>query len=245
MAARPSQSGGPRMIDDDEDLIGVPVPAKAAPKKKGRPKGSKTRKLMKPANPPSEPPVTSTYYRAEAAVLQALLNPVTITFLSQVMEMDRQTVTKRLAKLPPVVMHRGGTPAYNFKQAMSYLATPVIDPAEVIKRIGSNDLPSALQKDVWDARLKAQKWRRQAGELWATEDVLEVLGEAFKRLKTTTQLWVDQITDKLALSDEMREELSRAVDGLQHDLHQTLVEMPKDRATKSQLAEIEGTELDG
>jgi hypothetical protein len=34
------------------------------------------------------------------------------------------------------------------------------------------------------------------------------------------------------------------VDGLQQDLHATLVEMPKERATTNQLAEIEGTDLD-
>jgi hypothetical protein len=78
-----------------------------------------------------------------------------------------------------------------------------------------------------------------AGELWATDDVLEVLGEAFQRLKTTTQLWIDQIGDNHSLPVEARKELTALVDALQADLHKTLVEMPKEKATRSQMADLE------
>ncbi len=219
--------------DDYEDLIGsVPARAPVAPKRKpGRPPK---------ADKPYEGPAGT-----DAMVTQALMRPVTIGFLSNVMKMDRQTVTKRLAPLPPVGTHRGNTPVYDFRQAMSYLAAPVISPEEIIKRISSTDLPASLQKDVWDARLKMQKWKAQAGELWPTEAVLEVLGEAFQRLKTTTQLWIDQITESQALTPAIREELTVLVDALMADMHRSLVQMAQERATRSQLAEIEGTDLDG
>jgi hypothetical protein len=181
---------------------------------------------------------------ANAATVQALLQPVSITFLADVLQRDKKTVVKRLAGLAPMGHHRGNIPLYDFRQALEYLVTPRFNAAEAIKRMGTADLPMGLQKDVWDARLKQQKWMKEAGDLWATEDVLEVLGEAFQRLKTTTQLWIDQLAETHALPAEVRKDLTAMVDGLQKDLHTTLVEMPAEKSTRSQLSEIEGTDLD-
>jgi len=63
-------------------------------------------------------------------------------------------------------------------------------------------------------------------------------------IKTTTQLWIDQLAETHALPDEVRKDLTAMVDGLQTDLHRTLVEMPQVKATNAQLGEIEGTDLD-
>lgn len=182
--------------------------------------------------------------RADARVVQALLQPVSITFLAQILKMERRTVNKRLAALAPIAQHRGNTPLYDFRQAMQYLVIPKTDVSEAIKKMGTADLPTSLQKDVWDAKLKAQTWRERAGELWRTDQVLEVLGDAFQRLRTTTQLWIDQIGDKHSLPAPARKELVELVDALQADLHQALVKMPEERSTMSQLGEIEGTDLD-
>ncbi len=176
------------------------------------------------------------------ALVQALHRPVSITFLADVMGMDRTTVRKRLANLPPLGQKRGGNPLYDFRQAMQYLVTPRVDMEKVLASMSAGDLPPSLQKDVWDARLKAQKWMVQAGELWATDDVLEVLGEAFQRLKTTTQLWIDQIGDTHSLPVAARKELTELVDTLQANLHKTLVEMPKEKATLSQAATVEAAD---
>lgn len=182
--------------------------------------------------------------KVDARVVQALLQPVSITFLAQILKMERRTVIKRLAGLEPIGQHRGNVPLYDFRQAMQYLVTPKVDVAEAIRKMGTDDLPVSLQKDVWDAKLKSQKWMIQAGELWRTEDVLEVLGEAFQRLKTTTQLWIDQVGDNNMLSPEARQELTELVDALQTDLHRSLCKMPEEKATLAQVGQIEGTDLD-
>ena len=179
-----------------------------------------------------------------AAIVQALHRPVSISFLSDVTHKDRKVITRRLSNLTPMGFHRGSIPLYDFRQALELIVTPKVDPAELIRKMGTNDLPIGLQKDVWDARLKQQQWMIKAGELWPTEDVMEVLGEAFQRLKTTTQLWVDQLADSHDLPNEVRQDLLGLVDGLQKSLHETLVEMPAARETQSQAGEIEGTALD-
>jgi hypothetical protein len=218
------------MNDDIDDILGPNPDERSRPKQNG----PVTKKKPGPAS-------TS---RADSTVVQKLFQPVSITFLADVLAKDRKTVTRRLAGLTPMGQHRGNVPLYDFRQALEYLVTPRFSAADAIKQMGTADLPVGLQKDVWDAKLKQQKWMEQAGDLWKTEDVLEVLGETFQRLKTTTQLWIDQLAETHALPDEVRKDLTAMVDGLQTDLHRTLVEMPEEKATNAQLGEIEGTDLD-
>ncbi|MFV0443904.1 MAG: hypothetical protein ACK5Q5_10065 [Planctomycetaceae bacterium] len=163
--------------------------------------------------------------------------PMSATFLATAMGMGPRTVQKKLAECPPIG-HSRNAPLYDFAQAMPYLVKPkAADIREALKQIGESDLPMSLQKDVWDARIKEQTWRSRAGELWKTEDVLEVLGDAFQALSSTTKLWTDQIADKHDLPIEVRETLMKRVDVLNEMLHRRLVEMPKEKQTLSQESE--------
>ncbi|MEM1430015.1 MAG: hypothetical protein AAGG09_11210 [Pseudomonadota bacterium] len=207
--------------DDLDDLLGPEPEAEPLPKP-FRPQ------LRKRASP-----------EIDAQTIDRLQEPVTATFISKALGMDRKRVVGLLSKLEPVGLHRRNVPLYNFRQALGVLIQPKVTPKMIedrLKRMSADDIPASLQKDVWDARLKAQKWMVQAGELWPTEDVLEVLGDTFQTLKTTTQLWIDQIGDNHDLPEKARQELTLLVDGLQKDLHQRLVEMPKERATPAQVA---------
>lgn len=222
------------MTDDEmEDLLGPEPEPEPEPKSKpGRKPGRKK------SSRGAEEGSSRALGRVSHEVVQALHRPVSVTFLSQAMNIDRKTVVKRLTGLKPVAHHRGDVPLYDFREAMKFLVQGKVDVASYVRKMGVADLPTALQKDVWDARLKEQKWRQNAGELWPTEAVLGVLGETFSRLKTTTQLWIDQIAETHSLPAEVRSELLVRVDALQTDLHRTLVEMPKEKATENQTAEI-------
>lgn len=163
--------------------------------------------------------------------------PMSVTFLATALGMGPRTVQKKLAECPPIGSSRNA-PLYDFKQAMPYLIKPkATDIREALKTLSDGDLPTSLQKDVWDARIKEQTWRSRAGELWKTEDVLEVLGDAFQALASTTKLWTDQIADKQDLPNETRQALMQRVDDLNEMLHQRLVEMPREKQTLSQEAE--------
>lgn len=224
------------MSDDIDDFLGLSeAPPKPAPKKRGRP--PKSASASNPAN------AAAAAVTPDSVILQGLQRPVSVNFLAQAFRMDRTVASRKLAPLPPVDTTHGGHPLYNFLQATQYLVKPQVDPVEVVKRLTAGDLPASLQKDVWDAKLKQQKWAVNAGDLWPTDDVLEVLGDAFQRLKTTTQLWIDQLSESRALSPELRQELTGLIDGLNRDLHDALVRMPAERQTRSQLGEIEGTDL--
>lgn len=177
---------------------------------------------------------------SEQQVVKRLNRPVSASFLGNCLDIDRRTVAKRLIDCPPVGYAGGNRALYDFRQALPFIVQRPMSEKDLeaaIRRLDSSSLPRGLSKDIWDAKLKAQKWRQNAGELWPTDKVLEILGEAFQRLKTSTQLWIDQIADNHALPEKARQELTVLVDALQADLHRTLCEMPKEAQTPSQLSE--------
>lgn len=127
---------------------------------------------------------------------------------------------------------------YDLNDALPYILPPVgLDVTNVIMKMRPSQLPERLRKEIWDARLKEQTWRQRAGELWATEDVIEVLSDTFTLLASKIKLWSDQIADEHELSNDARAALLGRVDDLQADLHRALVEMPRRGAHRSQAFE--------
>lgn len=161
---------------------------------------------------------------------------VTVGWLSKVFGMDPSNVKKRLAECPPLHRRKAGY-VYSLPQAAAYLVKPVFDADEYIRSMKPSELPNSLQKEYWDAMLKRQKWEENAGELWRTEAVIDVLGETFKTMKFQIQLWADGMERAVGLTDEQRTMLQGMTDALQRDLHKALVEDVAKRRTLSTLAE--------
>lgn len=175
-------------------------------------------------------------------VITDLHGGVTITFLAQVFGMAKHTVRKRIGDLPPLRRVRNA-PIYNFVQACSFLVEPKIDIQEYLKTIRPSELPPALHKDFWDAMNKRQKWAEAAGDLWHTEDVMEVFGEVFKLIKSTSQLWVDNLDRVRELTPDQRRALVTAVDGLLDEVHTNLIRMPSERQTGSLASQVDAEGL--
>jgi len=161
---------------------------------------------------------------------------VGIDWLAGAFGMDRRRVRSKLAGLKPIGEHKtptGMRPLWDLREAAAHLVPSSQAVQMAIRDMKASDLPPDLQKEVWDARLKEMQWREKAGELWPTEGVIDVLGEAFKRLKTTLQLVPDQIERDMELPPTIRTKITDIIDRLQVDLHATLVEMPASRGTMS------------
>jgi hypothetical protein len=158
------------------------------------------------------------------------------SWLINAFRMDARTVKTRLANCPVLREDDKGHPLYDFAEAARYLAKPPPSAiAAFFRGMKVTDLPTFLQDQYWSAQRKRQIYEENAGNLWRTEAVLEVLGETFNGLKSEIQLWVDNIDQKAPLSPEQRGSLLAQVDALQEGLHARLVEMPRGRQTFSQL----------
>lgn len=228
--------------DDVDDLIGPP--AETYPKRKpGRPKGSKnkpavqTKKLDSKRQPyvkgqDAPPEVDWQPHFDDPQDQNDLFGMVSVTFLGKLFRMAPSTAHQRLTHCP--VRGRGlGRKGnlYSLREAAAYLVEPKVDIGEFIRTLRPEELPPRLSKDYWDAEIKKQKWARDAGELWHTEDVQEVFGEVFKRLKTTVQLWADDIDRLHGLTDAQRETLTRYTDGFLEEMFNSLMRMSDERET--------------
>lgn len=167
---------------------------------------------------------------------------VSVSFLAKAFRVAPQTARERLSRCPPIsdsVNFDGPKQQfrYDLAEAASYLITPKLTPEQFLQAVKRADLPPSFQQQFWDARLKQQRWEQEAGQLWRTEKVQEVLGTAFQQMKFTMQLWVDHLERETGLTDRQRELLIQLVDGLQQDIYDALVAQAEAKTTGSVLME--------
>lgn len=193
--------------------------------------------------PAKEPESTSTtmYTTEIKAITDVVRYGLTAQALSGVFDLDPRTVRSRLSNVKP---HGtiNGAPTWLIRDVARYLTEVRSDVPEkeirayLIKTKGAG-LPATLQKDFWDAMMKRQKWEEAAGDLWRTEKVMLVLAEAFKKIKTSSLLWVDNLDRTEGITSEQRAILASNVDGLLDDIYMTLVEMQTETETTNNLTD--------
>ena len=213
-------------MSEDEDLLGGPPNPNDA--LKGLVRRGRGRPPKKKEEPTEKVDVKMT----------GAMQGVTVYWLSQVFGMTPESVRMRLADCTPESVH-GKSNRYRVKDAAPYLVEPKIDIEKYMKRMRPGDLPALLQKEIWDAKLKRQKWEAQAGDLWHTEDVIAVLSEVFATIKSTVQLWPDTVERTAGLGDEQRELLVTMGDNLQDEIYRKLQEMAKQKKTTSSIRDLD------
>lgn len=213
-------------MSKDEDLLGG-----AKPDPHAQLQASSPRRGSSPTPKPESEPKVETK-------LTGALQGVTVYWLAQVFGITTESVRMRLADCTPESVH-GKSNRYRVKDAAPYLVDPKIDIEKYMKRMRAGDLPPLLQKEIWDAKLKRQKWETQAGDLWHTEDVISVLSEVFATIKSTVQLWPDTVERTVGLDDEQRELLVSMGDTLQDEIYRKLQEMAQEKSTKSSISDLE------
>lgn len=166
---------------------------------------------------------------------------VSIPWLCQAFTMTRKQVVKALDECP-IQRMSGSSKIYDLRVAAGYLVKPRINIRQYINSLEPKDLPDHLRREFWGAKLAEQRWRKQAGELWASEDVIAVFGEVFKLIKSTTQLWGDSLDNVDTLSDPQRETLTVLVDDLTGQIFKTLEDLESGKATPAQIAEADEDE---
>lgn len=169
-----------------------------------------------------------------------VLSGVSQRWFMLVFKLDRKTVVRALEGIKPVRISNAGSAYYSVREVAPRLIAPEMSITEYIATLKPEDLPEQLRESYWNVQAKSQKVRAAAGELWLTSDVIEVLGEVFKHVKNTIQLWPDTIEEQAgSFTDEQRRVLVTLTDELQKDIYTTIVEQAKKSRTKAQLKEID------
>lgn len=170
------------------------------------------------------------------------LQGVTVSFLAQVFRLDNAAVKRRLVNCPILESRRRGSTQvqhlYDLATAAKFLVETDIDAKTLISRLKREDLPPSINTAYWDALLKKQKYEENAGDLWRTDKVWDVLSQTFQNLKFTMQLWPETVERTAGLTDEQRELLQGMIDGMQQELFDSMVRQAKESHTGSTKDEI-------
>lgn len=167
---------------------------------------------------------------------------VTIRWLCAAFTMSRNQVIAKLAGCPSIRLAQNGGKVYELRVAASYLVKPQINIREYIEKLDPKDLPERLKREFWSSRITEQRFRREAGDLWRSEDVIALYGELFKLIKSKTQLWADSVENVEALTEPQREMLVELVDDLISNIYKTVEELETGRMTASSIAEADDDE---
>lgn len=163
---------------------------------------------------------------------------VSANWLAMVFGHDKNTIKKKLAAANiEIVGRRNGGPLYRISDAAQYLVKPRIDLVSYVKSLRPGDLPPILNDAYWSAMLKRQKWEENAGDLWRTESVLNVFGDLALSVKTTVNLWVEEVDRQASLTPEQRAVIRDLCDKLLEQVYEQMVEAPKKRKTTSTILE--------
>jgi hypothetical protein len=225
------------MPNSDDDLLGV-LPQEKPKRGGGRPTNEAVAARESERRAQIEESLRGSQFAKQGK--SALGDPysiqagVNITWLCQAFRQDIKTVRRKLADLDPIGVGARKMEIYDFPAAASRLAKPLPDAmAQFIRGMRVQDLPIQLQHPYWSAMRVRQIYEEHAGQLWKTDDVLEVFADTFKTIKSQMQLWVDDVDSNQELTNDQRILLGQMVDGLQDDIHARLVEMPKLKQTRS------------
>ena len=196
---------------------------------RGRPKGS----FKKSAPPPNMK--HKKISENDLLQLDDIYTGVSVDWLCKVFRMSRTAVVTSLQNCPKI---REGSNHYDLATAAAYLVDPVKDLQSAMKKLKAEDLPQNLQEGFWNAQIKELKYQTLAGELWPTQSVLKVLGDAFKSIRSHTMLWADSVEEKGGLTPKQHSILMGLVDQLLSELHKALVAIDKKTTTRSKIADL-------
>lgn len=174
---------------------------------------------------------------SRSGYIDRIADGVTVSWLAQNFDMDPSTVRKKLSGCPVLRKKTSGA-VYSLPEAAAYLVRPKFDVEAYVRNMKPQDLPPALQQGYWAAQVARQKWEMQAQHLWATDDVLNIFGDVFKRVKLATQLWPETLERMTGLSDEQRDILVTQIDALLDSILTSVREYAADRSTPPSLAKL-------
>lgn len=169
---------------------------------------------------------------------------VTTTWLAQAFVIPRKRVEQMLGRCPTLRIGSNNARIYDFRTAVQYMVKPRIDLKEYLDGLEPRDLPEQLRSEFWGARLKEQKARLNAKDLWRSEDVVAAFGELFKMIKDTAILWPDTLEESTDLTHKQRDVLDGMVRDLLSQIGDTVLNYTENSKTESQELEFEDDEDD-
>lgn len=159
---------------------------------------------------------------------------VGVAQLARLFGRDAKGVPARIRTVEPVGM-RGGYPIWLVKDVAPFLVQFQGDPTEILKRMNHKDLPTLLSKDFWGGQLSRLKFEEEDGDLWPTDQIVEMLGEIMQAVRMAWMTLPDAVEAATQMSDRQRAEMRRIADAKLEEIRVTIL---------GKLAELRAEEVD-
>lgn len=164
-----------------------------------------------------------------------IANGVSVQWLAKAFGITRDLVGKKLQRCRHIDTGAAGNPLYDLREAASYIVEPKLDIEEYLATIKPDKLPDRLRESFWNARLKEQKFNREAGSLWYTEQVMAFFSEVLQELRDKLQTIPDTVERLAGLDEKQWLMVRNMIDGVQEDLYQTVKKIADGDLTMNQL----------
>ena len=169
---------------------------------------------------------------------EMIYNGCNLSELSKLFRMDHRNLVEKLHGVPPSGK-RGKANTWRVHEVAPYLVRPIFDIEEYIKRMHPSELPKMLTKEFWAGQRSRQEYLLKAGDLWPTDQVVEVVGELFKLVKMSATLAADAVERQVELTPRQRTIVINIMDGMLRDLRQAIIEKFEDRAPELEEVDVE------
>lgn len=151
----------------------------------------------------------------------------TMSQIAQMFGTDAKTLPQRMKGIVPAG-RRNGYKVYNIREAAGRLVQPSYEIEEYIRQMSPQELPPLLNKEFWNGQRARIAYEKEMGNLWPTEDVVELFGVLEQGVRQTWILLADDIERDEGVTDGQRKVLRRISDAAITTLKDKLTEKFKD-----------------
>ena len=166
----------------------------------------------------------------------AALNGVTVDWLRRAFHLSTQTTDKKLQGARVIGVTDRGVPLYDLADAAARLIQPKLNLRELLKSVKPDELPDNLREPFWNAKLKQQRYEKNAGELWRTEAVIQLFGSVLKDTKERIRMVTTLAESNLGLTTTQMEKLREIVNSVQGGIHEHIQQL--ESKTPASIAEL-------
>lgn len=151
----------------------------------------------------------------------------TLSQIAQLFRTDAKTLPQRLHGVVPRGK-RNGYRVYDIRECAGRLVEPGYEIEEFIKQMSPQELPPLLNKEFWNGQRARQAFEKEQGNLWPTEDVVELFGVLEQGIRQTMILLTDDIEREEGFTDGQRKTFRRITDAAITTFKDQLTERFKD-----------------
>lgn len=135
----------------------------------------------------------------------------TMSQIAKLFGTDAKTLPQRMKGIVSVG-RRNGYKVYNIAEAASRLVKPGYEIEQFIRQMSPQEMPPLLQKEYWNGQRARQAYEKEAGNLWPTADVVELLGVASQGIRQVLILVTDDVDREEGFTDGQRKVFRRIMD---------------------------------